>query len=126
MSGAEDVPVEEEQRRERLGLRGGADLVHDREMGEEGVDLGRPHLGRVPELVEPDEATHPQAVGLLGAPAVVARTDRLVELVHETRRAVSSDEAERRPLARFWGHRLIFARVGAGSTGACERHSGDE
>jgi len=39
-SGAEHMPAEEERRRESLVLRERADLLVDRQTGEEGVDLG--------------------------------------------------------------------------------------
>jgi hypothetical protein len=34
------VPVQEEERAERLGLRAGADVLRDGEVGDEGVDSG--------------------------------------------------------------------------------------
>ena len=77
------VAVEEEERAERLGLRRGADVLGDGEVGDEGVDLGLRHVGRVAEPVKADVPPHPQAVGLLGAAAVVARPQGALQLVDE-------------------------------------------
>ena len=63
-------------------------LLHG-EVGEEGVDLVLPHLGWMPQVVEPDEAQDPQRVGLLGASAVVAGAQRRPELVDESRQTAS-------------------------------------
>ena len=77
------VAVEEEERAERLGLRRGADVLGDGQVRDEGVDLGLRHVGRVAEPVEADVPPHPEAVGLLGAAAVVARPQGALQLVDE-------------------------------------------
>ena len=79
----EHVTVEEEERAERLGLRRGADVLGHGQVGDEGVDLGLRHVGRVAEPVEADVPPHPAAVGLLGAAAVVARAQGALQLVDE-------------------------------------------
>ena len=56
-----------EDRGDRLGLLRRADLIHDGEMHDEGVDLCLRHLGRVTQAVEADVTPHSLAVGLLGA-----------------------------------------------------------
>ncbi len=68
-----DVAVQEQERRQRLVLRRGTDVVGDCKVSEKGVDLGLGHLGGVAQVVEVDEAAHPEAVRLLGPLAVVAR-----------------------------------------------------
>jgi hypothetical protein len=80
---AQDVAMQEEERRERLRLGRGADVVLRREVGEEGVDLRLAHRGGMTQAVEADEAPHPEAVGLLGAAAVVARAQGGAQLVDE-------------------------------------------
>ena len=80
---ADDATVEEEERGERLGLRRGAHALVDRQMRDEGVDLGRGHVDRVTDAVEADEAAHPEAVCLLGAAAVVTRAQGGAHLVHQ-------------------------------------------
>ena len=100
------VAVEEEERAERLGLRRGADVLVDGQVRDEGVDLGLRHVGRVAEPVEADVPPHPQAVGLLGAAAVVARPQGALQLVDQR------------------GHRPSLARRRPGSRGDRERHPG--
>ena len=101
------VAVEEEQRAERLGLRRGADVLGDRQVRDEGVDLGLRHVRRVAEPVEADVPPHPEAVGLLGAAAVVARPQGALQLIDEL------------------GHRPSLAERWPSSTGdgQCQRRS---
>ena len=93
------VAVEEEERAERLGLRRGADVLGDRQVRDEGVDLGLRHVRRVTEPVEADVPPHPEAVVLLGAAAVVARPQGALQLVDE------------------FGHRPSLAAAGPGFNG---------
>jgi hypothetical protein len=51
------------------------------QVGQEGVDLGRPHHQRVLLAVEADEAPHPGAIRLLGAQAVVAQPDGVAQSI---------------------------------------------
>jgi hypothetical protein len=69
---ADDVAVEEQECGESLGLRRGADVFDRREVREEGVDLRLSHVGGMADAVEANETPDPEAVRLLGAPAVVA------------------------------------------------------
>ena len=69
----EDVAVQEQHGGERLVLSRRAELLLDREVRQELVDLGLGHVLGVPHLVEPDEALHPHDVGRLGARTVVTR-----------------------------------------------------
>ena len=89
------VAVEEQQGAERLGLRGGADVLGHGEVGDEGVDLGLRHVGGVAEPVEADVPPHPAAVGLLGAAAVVTGAQSALQLADE--RGHRPSLAERRP-----------------------------
>ncbi len=79
----QDAAVEEEECAERLGLRRGADVFYNRQMGHEGVDLRLRHIRWVAEPMEADVPPHPAAVGLLGAAAVVARPQGALQLVDE-------------------------------------------
>jgi hypothetical protein len=63
--------VEEEQSTEGLVLGRGTDTADDGQVGQEGVDLGRPHLQGVAFVVEQNEPLDPGDVSLLGAEAVV-------------------------------------------------------
>ena len=58
-------------------------MLGDGQVGDEGVDLGLRHVCRVAEPVKADVPPHPQAVGLLGAAAVVARPQGALQLVDE-------------------------------------------
>jgi hypothetical protein len=70
------VPIEKEERCQRLVLRGRADACADRKIGEEYVDLLLSHRLRMPFRVEEHEAPHPRDVRFLGTQAVVARAHR--------------------------------------------------
>ncbi len=71
-------------------------MAVNRQVGEELVDFGRPHLPRVPFVMEENETADPLDVALFGAQAVVAylkgsphaveQTWRLTGLRHRTRR----------------------------------------
>jgi hypothetical protein len=78
---SEDVAVEEEERAERLRLRGGRDVLPRGEVREEGVDLGLAQLVRGALAVEGGVALHPADVRLLGAQAVMPRAERGAEAV---------------------------------------------
>jgi hypothetical protein len=67
----EDPTVEEEQRAERVILRGGGGVTRSREMIEESGDLGGAELARVAAGVEGDEGADPVEVRLLRARRVV-------------------------------------------------------
>lgn len=66
----EHLLIKKENRAEGLVLSGGGDTALDREMAQEGGDLGFAHLGRMAFLVEEDEAPDPIEISLLGADAV--------------------------------------------------------
>jgi hypothetical protein len=59
------VAVEEQQRLQRLVLRGGTDLAVHRQMRQELLDLGRAELTGVPTVVKQDVTPQPLQVGLL-------------------------------------------------------------
>jgi hypothetical protein len=83
----EHLLVEEEQRRQRLLVRGQRHAALTREPGEKSLDLGRAHLGRVAQPVEAHERTHPMDIGLLGPYAVVQVADALAHLIEQPRGA---------------------------------------
>ena len=64
---AEHALVQEEDRGERLVLRGRGDAALGGEAGQERGDLGLPHLVGMSPAVEPDEPADPAEIGLLGA-----------------------------------------------------------
>ena len=78
---ADDVAIQEKQGRKRLVLGRGADLFFDRKMGQKRIDLRLGHLRRVPDVMEIDESSDPEAIGLLGSPAIMTGTQRLTEAV---------------------------------------------
>lgn len=67
----EHLAVEEDQGAERLVLRRSRGVTPDREVVEEGRDLGGAHLARVTTLVKADEVAHPAEVRLVGAQRIV-------------------------------------------------------
>ena len=79
-------PVEEEERAERLVLRGGGDVVLHGERAEEFRHFRPAHARRVALVVEQDEAADPSDVGLLGPPAEVPLAHRRADAVEEARR----------------------------------------
>ena len=52
----QDLLIQEQQGVERLVLRAGRHVPHDRQMAEELLDFGSAHVARVPFAVEEDEA----------------------------------------------------------------------
>jgi hypothetical protein len=76
----EHVAVEEQERAQRLVLRGGRDATLHRQRAEECGDLGRVALA-----VKEDVAPDPGDVGLFGTTAVVAGAKRGADAVEETR-----------------------------------------
>lgn len=81
----EDLPVEKQQRRERLVLRRRGHVALDREVIEKRSHLGRAHVARVPLAGEKDKATDPVQVRFLGAQAVVPLAQRVAHLVEQPR-----------------------------------------
>jgi hypothetical protein len=81
----EDIAIQEEQGAEGLVLGGSGDVLVGGEVREEGFDLGRVHILRVPLVVEQDEAPDPVKVGLLGAQGIVLASEGLLDLAEERR-----------------------------------------
>jgi hypothetical protein len=52
----QQLPVQKQQRRQRLILGGGTDLQVHRQVAQEGVHLGAAHLARVAPAVKPQES----------------------------------------------------------------------
>lgn len=80
---AQDFAIEEEDRAQRLVLGRCAHAAPYCKIGEEGGDLGLPHLHRVPLPVEEDEPEDPADVCLFRAEAVVAGADRHPHAIEE-------------------------------------------
>ena len=82
---AEDLPIQEKQRRLRLILCGRGDFPVDRKVREKRLDFRRAELRRMPLVVEENEAFNPVDVGLFRADAVVLAPDDFVDAVEEPR-----------------------------------------
>jgi hypothetical protein len=67
----EEVAVEKQQRAQCLVLGRGADVAFNRQVCQEGVDLGLRQLRGMTQVVKADEAARPHHTGLFGSPAVV-------------------------------------------------------
>jgi hypothetical protein len=80
---AEEIAVEEEQRRERLILCRGGDDPLGGEVREESADLVHTHLCRVSLAVKEDEALNPIGVGALGADAMMLQPQAPPDLLKE-------------------------------------------
>jgi glycerol-3-phosphate dehydrogenase len=78
------LAIKEQQRRQRLILRRGADLAVDREMAQKILDLVCAHVPGMTLAVKQDEAADPADVGLFSAQAVMLDPDALADLVQET------------------------------------------
>jgi hypothetical protein len=79
----EDVPVQKENRAEGLVLSGGGHITLVGKVGEECLDLRRPHLTGVPFAVVKDEPADPVAVGVLGPAAVVLGPNEAPDFVQK-------------------------------------------
>src|SRR5262245_12778685 len=84
--GPEHVPIEEEQRTERLILRGRGYASFHRQTREERSHLRRGHLGGVTLVMEEDESADPEHIRLLGPRAQMPHADRNPHTVEEPRR----------------------------------------
>lgn len=118
------VPVQEEQRGQRLVLRRRRHPRAHGERGQESLDLGFPQLRRMAATVEDDEAPDPAHVGLLRARAVMSRAKRGPHPIEELRRG-------RRPTRRYRGsvqHRhsgsLLQPDAPSATSRAAELHEG--
>lgn len=76
-----DASVQEHERAEGLVLRRRRRPPHQRQLVQEGGDLLRPHLPRVPPVVKPDKRSDPVDMSFLGTrrvvPAAEGGSDRL-------------------------------------------------
>ena len=63
---AEHLAVEEEQRAQRLAMRGRRDAALVGEHDQEGLHLRRAEIARMAQPRPADEAAHPIDIGLLG------------------------------------------------------------
>ena len=80
---SEHIPVEKEDRGQRLVLGRGADVALDRERGEKLRDLWRAHLRRMPLVMKENEAPDPADVCFIGAGTIVSGANGLVDLIEE-------------------------------------------
>jgi hypothetical protein len=81
----EDLSVQEEKSAERLVLRGSCDVSLRGEVRQKGADIPSVEFARMLATVEENEAPNPSDVGVLGAPAVVARSHVSADLVKQSR-----------------------------------------
>ena len=81
----QDLPIKEEERRQRLVLRRRRAAPLGREMRKERFDFQPAHVARVALGVEVDEAAHPVQVRLLRAQAVVLHPQALAVLLEQFR-----------------------------------------
>lgn len=88
----ENVAIEEEEGGEGLVLRGRGDVVIGGQVGEEGFDFGRAHLGGMAFLVEEDVAFDPAEVGFFGAQGVMVEAGAFAGLVEQFGGAGDSHE----------------------------------
>lgn len=107
---AEHLLVEEQQRRERLPVRGRRHLALVGQAAEKGLHLGAAHLRRMPTaLVKAHKCAHPVDVGLFGAQAVVQVAHPLTHLIQQTRVAQRRQRPDHPhhvppdPLMGLWG-----------------------
>ena len=77
---AEHLPIQEQQRAERLVLGRRADLPFHREVRKIPTDLVTTHLRRMLLAVKDNEPPNPCSVGFFGPAAIVTKADRFAEL----------------------------------------------
>jgi hypothetical protein len=82
----EHVAIEEQDRCQRLVLRRRGNLAGYSERGQKLLDFRRSHRSRMTAVVEPDEATNPVQVCLLGPIAHVTSTDLEFHLIKQLSR----------------------------------------
>jgi hypothetical protein len=78
---AKHLPIQEQQCRQRLPVRGHRHTPLDRQPGQEGLRLVGAHFLGMAQTVEANEGSHPMDVGLLRPYAVVQITHMLAQLV---------------------------------------------
>src|SRR5207245_11186056 len=101
-----DLPVEEEERRQGLVLRRATDLGIDGERGQKAGGFGGTQLTRVTLAVKQDVPTDPADVGLLRPATVVPRSKRVpddVDQLRGARRLAGMLACEASPLGRSTG-----------------------
>ena len=111
---AQHLLVEEEQRAQGLVLRRRGHVALDGQRAEEPGDLGGTHPGRMPLVVEQDEAPDPADVGLLGAQAAVSRAQGRAYAVEQAGRRRDRSHGRRLvnalPFDKTWTRRYTIAR----------------
>jgi hypothetical protein len=81
----EHIPVQEQERVERLRLCGGSDVASGRQMIHERRDALCAEFARMPLVMEQDVTTNPKSIRLFSTPAQVASAAENGHLVHEAR-----------------------------------------
>jgi len=78
-----DFPIQEENRTQGLILGRGGDVSFLRQVGEEGADFGRAHLGRMAFPMKKDKAAHPIHIGLFRAVRRLLEAQGFTELIEK-------------------------------------------
>lgn len=121
---AQHLPVQEQQRRQRLPVGADRHPPLARQPGEKGLNLRPTHLGRVTQPVKPDEGAAPVHIGLFGAQAVMQGADALPQLIEQPRRFQRRQclTAPWRPARRRMGFMHLVLSLGAPFRGGgCQR-----
>ncbi len=120
------MAVEEEQRLQRLVLRGGAHLAVHREVGQELLDCGRAELARVSALVKSDVTPRPLQVRLLSAQRKVARAHPLArdreQAGHSVHGLSGLVEGRHGAHLRRWKQITVWESIGISEVFAAFRH----
>ena len=82
---AEDLLIQEQQRRQGLPVGACRHLPVRHQPTQKGLDFRLRQLGRVAEIVEPNERPHPVDIRLFRAQAVVQQADLLAELIEQAK-----------------------------------------
>jgi hypothetical protein len=80
---AKNLPIQEQQRAERLALGRRANLPFHREVRKIPTDLVTTHLRRMLLAVKDNEPPNPCGVGFFGPAAIVTKADRLAETIEQ-------------------------------------------
>jgi hypothetical protein len=73
---AQDLPVQEQQGRQRLVLRRRGHLAFHGQVCEKGLDFARPHVPRMALVVEEDESPRPLNILCFGSDTIMLQPER--------------------------------------------------
>jgi len=85
---SQDFAIEKEKGTEGLILGGGGHIRGSGQVGEEGLDFGDAHLGRVAFMVEEDIAPDPAQVAFFGAQGIVSSAQDVFSLFEQFWRVI--------------------------------------